>query len=419
MDRPSNFRSIDGLISRRTCDVAARVAVSLTVLIIATPLFAQPSPQTREAEIVAAQKVKAGELKPYEVGRVEQLVNDLEDAVLSGRANWHPFFENAYAGGGFTLGVGHFTHVSSYNIVDIRGSITPAGYKRIETEFLAPRMFNRRGVLSVIGGWREATQVGFYGFGTAGTSKDNRANYSFTQPYAQALLTVRPTRGLVFIGGGLEFSNWDQSSGGGSAPSVEEVYSTDTLPGLGADVTYLHSQGAVGLDWRTAPGYTRTGGYVAVTGHHFADTDDQHSFQRVDYDVIQHVPVLRDTWVLSLRGRVETTFAGDTQAIPFFMLPALGGGSTLRGFPSWRFRDRHSLLMSAEWRVLANRFLDTAVFYDAGKVTRRTSDLDFGGLKSNYGFGFRFHGPIATPLRIELARSNEGLALVFSAKPAF
>jgi outer membrane protein assembly factor BamA len=158
---------------------------------------------------------------------------------------------------------------------------------------------------------------------------------------------------------------------------------------------------------------------VAVTGHDFADLDDQYGFRRVDYDVIQHVPVGRDSWVLSLRGRVETTFVDDGDAIPFFMLPALGGGSTLRGFSSWRFRDRHSLLLSAEWRVLVNRFLDTALFYDAGKVTSRTSDLDFDGLKSNYGFGFRFHGPLATPLRIELAKSNEGLVLVFSAHAPF
>jgi hypothetical protein len=59
------------------------------------------------------------------------------------------------------------------------------------------------------------------------------------------------------------------------------------------------------------------------------------------------------------------------------------------------------------------------VFYDAGKVASRTSDLDFDGLKSDYGFGFRFHGPIATPLRIELAKSNEGLVLVFSAHAPF
>ncbi len=406
-------------ISRGARDIAAFVAVVLTVLTLATPLFAQPSPQTREAEIIAAQKVKAGELRPPELGPVEVWVNRFEDSFLSGRIGWRPFFESAYAGGGFTLGVGYSRHVSSYNTLEVRGSITPSGYKRIEAEFLAPRLFERRGVLSVIGGWREATQVGFFGFGTAGTSKDDRANYSFTQPYAQALLTVYPTRRLVFVGGGLEISNWDQGPGSGSAPSVEDVYSPATLPGLDASPTYVHSQVSAGLDWRTSPGYTRSGGYLAVTGHDFADTDDQFSFRRVDYDVIQHVPVLRDTWVLSLRGHVETTFVDDTQVIPFFMLPALGGGSTLRGFSSWRFRDRHSLLLSAEWRVLVNRFLDTAVFYDAGKVTNRTSDLDLDGLKSNYGFGFRFHGPIATPLRIEFAKSNEGLALVFSAKAAF
>ena len=420
------FRAIVVVFSRDSRDVAARLhrlralaAVSIALAATVTPLVAQAPAGGREAEIVAAQKAKAGELKPYEVGPVEKWFNRAEDLALSGALHWHPFFDSAYAGGGFTLGAGYIRHVSSYNTVDVRGSITFSGYKRIEAEFLAPRLFNRRGSLSAIGGWREATQVGFYGFGTDTTSKDDRANYSFTQPYAQALLTIRPTRGAPFVGGGLEISNWDQGEGGGSAPSVEEVYSAATLPGLGTSTTYLHTQGSVGLDWRTNPGYTRTGGYVAVTGHDFADLDDQYGFRRVDYDVIQHVPIGRDSWVLSLRGRVETTFVPDGETIPFFMLPALGGGSSLRGFGSWRFRDRHSLLLSAEWRVLVNRFVDTAVFYDAGKVTSRTSDLDLDGLKGDYGFGFRFHGPIATPLRIELAKSNEGLALVFSAHAPF
>jgi hypothetical protein len=52
-------------------------------------------------------------------------------------------------------------------------------------------------------------------------------------------------------------------------------------------------------------------------------------------------------------------------------------------------------------------------------VTSRTGDLDLDGLKSDYGIGIRFHGPAATPLRVELAKSNEGLAIVFSAKAAF
>ena len=101
------------------------------------------------------------------------------------------------------------------------------------------------------------------------------------------------------------------------------------------------------------------------------------------------------------------------------MLPALGGGSSLRGFTSWRFRDLNSLLLQAEWRVIANRFIDMALFYDAGRVAARRSDLTSAPLKSDYGVGFRLHGRVATPLRIEFANGNEGLSLVFSSKAPF
>ena len=42
------------------------------------------------------------------------------------------------------------------------------------------------------------------------------------------------------------------------------------------------------------------------------------------------------------------------------MMPSLGGGSSLRGYASWRFRDMNSLLLQAEWRVLVNSFFDMA-----------------------------------------------------------
>ena len=38
-------------------------------------------------------------------------------------------------------------------------------------------------------------------------------------------------------------------------------------------------------------------------------------------------------------------------------------------------------------------------------------------LKDDFGVGLRFHGPFATPLRVELAKSREGLAFVFSRWP--
>jgi hypothetical protein len=375
--------------------------------------------ETRVGLIAATQAEKAKAVHPYEPNKAERIVGMLEEKFLGGQLKWHPFFESAYSGGGFTLGAGYATHVNSYDTLDVRGSITFTNYKRIEAEYLAPRLFNRRGRLSVLGGWREATQVGFFGFGTADTSVDDRANYSFRNPYGSAFLEVRPTRKLFVLGAGLEFTQWEQREGAGSYPSVEEVYTPETLPGLDTSPTYVHITAKAGVDWRNAAGYATRGGYYGVTFHDFAERDDIYSFQQIDYEAVQHVPLLRNTWVLSFRGRVQTTFTDEGDVIPFFMLPSVGGGSSLRGFSSWRFRDRHTLLLSAEWRVLVNRFLDMALFYDAGKAVARTPDLDLDGLKSDYGIGFRFHGPAATPLRIELAQSNEGLALVFAAHAAF
>jgi hypothetical protein len=396
-------------------------AVALAAVCFAgAPARAQEAapPAGRAAAIERAQAEKATRLHPYEPGTAERVLDTVEDLLAEGQLRFHPFFESAYAGGGFTLGAGYLRHVSAYNTIDLRGSITLSGYKRIEAAFVAPRIFNRRGALTVIGGWREATEVGFYGIGLTNTSADDRANYSFEQPYGSATLDVRPLRRLQ-VGGGVEVSTWDQGAGGGSAPSVDDVYTADTLAGLGASPTYVHTHATIALDSRPAAGYARRGGRLGVTVHDFHDTDGVHGFRRTDYEVIHHVPILRETWVLSLHARAELADATGAQTIPFFMLPALGGGSSLRGFASWRFRDLNSLLLQAEWRVMVNRFMDMALFYDAGRVAARRSDLTDGPLKCDYGLGFRLHGPYATPLRVELARSNEGVAIVFSAKAAF
>ena len=132
------------------------------------------------------------------------------------------------------------------------------------------------------------------------------------------------------------------------------------------------------------------------------------------------MPILRETWVLSLRGRVQNGREKERSGDPFFMLPSVGGGSSLRGYSSWRFRDRNSLLMQAEWRVMVNRYSDLAFFYDAGKVAARVSDLDFKNLQDDFGIGFRIHGPFVTPFRVDVSRSRESrFSVSFSASAAF
>ena len=73
---------------------------------------------------------------------------------------------------------------------------------------------------------------------------------------------------------------------------------------------------------------------------------------------------------------------------------------------SYRFRDRHSILATAEYRWYVQEYVEMAIFYDAGKVVPRKGDLDFTGLKSDIGIGLRFHTPQTTVLRFEVARST-------------
>jgi len=388
----------------------------MAILLSAGAASAQTAlPETRAAATEDAQADKAGHLKPYEPSKTEVYFQYAENLLAAG-LRLHPYFQSAYSGGGFTLGAGYRSPVSAYNTVDVRGSFTFSAYKRIEAEFLAPRLFRRRGRLSAIGGWREATQVGFYGLGDS--SKDARVNYGFREFYSQAVLEVEPIR-RVIVQGGVGASQWDQGPGSGTVPSIEEIYSPQTLSGLGQTITYLHAHASIGVDTRATPGYARRGGVYRVTFRDFSDTASVYGFKQIDYEAVQHVPVLRDAWVLSFRAAVSTTGTKTSQEIPFFMLPSVGGGSSLRGYSSWRFRDRNSLLLQAEWRTIVNRFVDMAVFYDTGKVTPHTRELTLADLHDDYGLGFRFHGPFTTPLRIDFAKSHEGFSIVFASSAVF
>ena len=114
-----------------------------------------------------------------------------------------------------------------------------------------------------------------------------------------------------------------------------------TAPGLGASPSFLRADLRVGFDTRTSPGYSRVGTYLGGGMLNYIDPDHTYSFNRVDLEGVQHIPLLRENWVLSLRARVQTTL-DDDDLVPYFLLPSLGSRSTLRGYTSRRFRDRHS-----------------------------------------------------------------------------
>jgi outer membrane protein assembly factor BamA len=253
-----------------------------------------------------------------------------------------------------------------------------------------------------------APRVAFYGLGNSSRRADRRT-FGYDETTVGATATVRATHALS-VGGGFDFLQT-----GADAESDTAALSLDSF-----DVTYGRAQAFAQIDSRTSPGYTRSGGlYRAAVADYRQTSGSGRDFRRADVEVQQFVPLFNQSSVIALRGTASTTFAADGQDVPYFLMPSLGGHDALRGYSSWRFRDRNRLLMTAEYRWMAGPLVDMSLFVDAGQVTRRVEDFSARDLRASYGVGFSVHTPAATITRLELARSREGLGLLISFGPSF
>jgi outer membrane protein assembly factor BamA len=107
------------------------------------------------------------------------------------------------------------------------------------------------------------------------------------------------------------------------------------------------------------------------------------------------------------------------QQVPFYLLPVLGSGQSLRGYADYRFRDRNLVLLNAEYRWRLARVIDGAVFYDAGAVAPAAIDaMSLRRLRADYGLGVRVHSKTHQVVRLDVARSREGMKAIVSFTPA-
>ena len=384
----------------------------VTSVLVPSRAHAQDS---RIGELEAQQAAKAAHLAPPAETRPEQVLERVQGFLTGPPLGLIPEFGSIYSGGGFTLGAGYQRFIGDQTTWVARGFYSIKNYKLFDIAVNSPGHAHGRVDYVVKAGWRDATQVGYYGLGQD-TNVDDRANFRFNETFAGGEVRARAP-GYLIGGGSVYYQDFRERPGEGSSPTIEDEYTPATAPGLGTSPTYMHSIVFGGMDWRPSPGYARSGGFYEVRYHNFAGVDHTPSFDRLDTEVIQHIPILRETWVVSLRGRMQTTLDGD---VPYFLMPSLGGGSTLRAYRSQRFRDLHSLLLQGEWRWFPNRLgMDVAIFYDTGKVAAERRDLDLQGMAHDVGVGVRLHTPAATPLRVEIAKGHDGWHMIWSGAHAF
>ena len=390
--------------------------VHLLVLMALLSPCAVLAQDSRVEAIEEAQAEKAKDIHPYQPNAAERLLARVEHDFFGPAVGPYPWFGSVLSGGGFALGPGYRRPFGTTGVFDITAGWSIKNYKMVNADLRLPEVADGLLTFDVRSRWVDAPQVSFYGVGND-TVTASRTSFDY-EPFTVALnAALRPVR-FVEAGGGLDYVRVNTGSGSRD-PSIEEGFTEATAPGLGLDAKYLRARVYGQIDSRDAPGYTRRGTLLRAEFSDYQQDGDGYNFTRLDVDARQFVPVLRENWVLAFRALLSFTDAASGEDVPYFMMPTLGGGSDLRAYTSFRFRDRNRMLLSAEYRWTPSHFLDMAFFYDAGKVAADRSDLDFNGLKRSYGVGARFHTLDANVLRIEYARGDEGGRIIFAAGPSF
>jgi hypothetical protein len=398
---------------------AAALLAAATVFLIHPGLAT--AQDTRAEAIRQEQVAKQSTVTPPTLNRGERIINRLEEfGWITGEPRGiYPVVDSVYPGGGFAAGLGGRKPFGDDGAFSVLGAYSLNSFWRAQTDVSLPSFASRRGRVSLTARYLDAPDVKYYGIGMD-SSKDAKSFFSYTPWGGGGRLDFDLSQHLT-VGGGVNYIDIETGSGS-TGPSIEERFSPATAPGLELDkFKYVNSTAKAVFDWRSRLGYAGSGGLYRVQFDDFYEKDnDQYAYRSLEAEVLQLIPLMRANWVIALRGLTTFTDIDDTESVPYFMLPSLGGGKTLRGYPDFRFRDRNRLVMNAELRWTPARFLDMAVFYDTGKVAARKGDINFEDLEDSYGIGMRFIGLKGYAFRVEVAHSREHQArLLVSAGGAF
>jgi hypothetical protein len=316
----------------------------------------------------------------------------------------YPTVTTVYPGGWVALGGGYRHPFASTAAVDVGAAWSVKNFKKVDASLALPSMFNRRLALEIDARWMDAPTVAYYGIGNE--SNGDKTTFGYRPTTVGMTASAAPWH-ATRVGGGVGYVHVDRVS---ALEGGEDIVAGLGRPaGLEAAPRYLRSRAFAEYDSRPAPGYSTRGGMYRLAVEDYSERSGAHlGFRSVEVEAVQIVPLDAAKSVIALRGLSTITDDRDGDDVPFYLLPAVGGNSGVRGYPSFRFRGNHRLLVSAEYRWAMMHSLDLAAFYDAGKVANAIADVTFADLRWAYGLGARFHSTRRTTFRVELARNDEG-----------
>jgi len=255
-------------------------------------------------------------------------------------------------------------------------------------------------------------QVSYYGIGP-NTSVANRAFFGLRETVTGVNADRLLKYGFHLLG---EMNGrWPGIGGdhGQSSPSIEQIYSEATAPGLtrqpgflqfGEELQYAKHLGSLGE--KANFGVDADLDYGVKFQQFVAPADSEFSFRRLVIDVTNDLHLLKrftpkngsgtseQFGTLELRGWLAQSIVPAGHSVPFYFQPTLGGGDidkerTLASFADYRFRASNALLLRAQYEQPLPKFSFLGLVFraDTGKVADTRGDIDLSHLRHSFGTG--------------------------------
>ena len=379
-------------MNKNWSSICKPVIAMLLMVAAASPAAAQDS---REAELAKARAEKALDLHAYIPDRLEKRIERVT-SLLDSSSLFYPYFGGVYEGGGFGIGPGFRTRFANSGKVNAHAARALDGSTAADAVITLPSLLDGRVVIETAARWIDTTTMHFYGIGNRDESDRFDLAYRSTTTGVTGRWHVTP-----------------RLEAGAGADSV-------TIRSDVSDPNYARTRVYARFDSRKPASYARSGGLYRVDAAIYRPVNaGTTSFRRYDAEASRFIPVFRDNWVLALRARASAISVADGQAVPIFLLSSIGGGKSLRGYQTGRYRDNASMMFTAEYRWTAGQFVDMALFVDAGRVAPHLTALTIQDLNRSYGVGVTLHSFETSLVRLDVARTTQGTRVLVSFNPGF
>jgi len=339
------------------------------------------------------------------------------------KEGFYPEASNMITGSGWlTLGPGYrhyFANDKAY--FDTSAAVSWHFYKMGQARVEMPELFNRHLRLGTQAMWADNTQVHYFGIGPD-VSDDAESQYrlqthdvvgyaiwSFTDTfYASGKFGWLGRPALMQPGGTFK----------PSLPTTQDVFPDDPAASLSKQPSFLHDEDALTSDTRNHRGHPTKGHmFRAALTNYWDRTGGTYTFHTWEAEGLEYIPLSDKLVVLALHGWTVYSNPDAGHAIPFYLMPSLGGTRTLRDYHNYQFHDNNLLVLNGEVRFGVWPHMDVAPFVDAGNVAESFGDLNLD--KTSYGVGLRLHNDYTTFARLDFAWGPQGSHVIFTTSEPF